>query len=340
MDIVSIIVPVYNSSSYVSKTIDSILNQTYKYFELILIDDGSTDSSLTILKSYEKKDNRIKVISKTNEGTSSTRNLGISIAKGKYISFIDSDDWIENDMIEIMLDKIKSSQAECVLCGYYMDRFLSNNKVNTSIVSSSSGIYTDKNNQLTDKVMELKKGGLIDSGCNKLYQLNIIRKYNLSMPVGELYEDTEFNFKYFHYVDKLCVVEKPLYHYVQRNISRNTTNKTLNKFLYLSKRVLTMYEFLKSKNGLNNKNIEALQYWFVRYFYSMCIDLYYSKNDFNNFVYGIPDSETYLLLKNFNVKYSNIFRKIYIQSLMNMNISQVKLIAFSEAKIKNLRNRR
>ena len=95
---ISIIVPVYNVEQYLSKCIDSILNQTFKDFELILINDGSTDKSGDICDFYKQKDKRIKVIHKNNEGVAKTRNVGIANANAEYIGFIDSDDWIENDM--------------------------------------------------------------------------------------------------------------------------------------------------------------------------------------------------------------------------------------------------
>ena len=112
---VSIVVPVYNAEKYLPKCIDSILNQTFKNFELILVNDGSKDNSLIICEDYKVSDRRIKVINKKNEGVSIARNIGINSAKGKYIMFIDSDDWIESNMVEKMYDAIQNS--DIAICG-------------------------------------------------------------------------------------------------------------------------------------------------------------------------------------------------------------------------------
>lgn len=119
-DLVSIIVPVYNVEKYLKQCIDSIINQTYINTEIILIDDGSTDNSGKICDDYAKKDNRIKVIHKKNEGISATRNRGIDEAYGEYISFVDSDDYIDKDMISILCEDIENNNADIAVCDYYV----------------------------------------------------------------------------------------------------------------------------------------------------------------------------------------------------------------------------
>ena len=114
--LVSVIIPVYNVESYLSRCLDSVLNQTYKDIEIILIDDGSTDNSLKICNKYQKKDKRIKVISNTNHGVSYTRNCGIDAAKGNYIIFIDSDDYIDNRMIEILYNSLINNDVDFSMC--------------------------------------------------------------------------------------------------------------------------------------------------------------------------------------------------------------------------------
>ena len=115
---ISIIVPVYNAELYLDRCINSVLNQTYKEFELILIDDGSTDSSLSICYDYASKDSRIVVLSKKNEGAGLARNEGLKIAKGDYIGFVDSDDYISPDMYREMYRKAIENDADIVQCGY------------------------------------------------------------------------------------------------------------------------------------------------------------------------------------------------------------------------------
>ena len=118
---VSIIVPVYNVEKYLDKCIESIVNQTYRNIEIILVDDGSPDKCPEICNEWAKKDDRIKVIHKENGGLSSARNAALEIAQGDYITFVDSDDWIENDMIQSMLTCAAKNDADIVCCGFYFD---------------------------------------------------------------------------------------------------------------------------------------------------------------------------------------------------------------------------
>lgn len=117
-DFISIIIPIYNVEKYLSQCIDSVLNQTYKNLEIILVDDGSPDHCGEICDEYVKKDNRIKVIHKKNAGLGEARNTGLQAATGEYIYFIDSDDWIESDMLQTLLREMKNENADFVMCGF------------------------------------------------------------------------------------------------------------------------------------------------------------------------------------------------------------------------------
>ena len=116
---VSVIIPVYNVENYVKKCIDSVINQTYTNIEIILVDDGSTDSCGSICKEYSLRDNRILVIHKKNGGLSEARNVGLSYAKGNYILFVDGDDYIEKNMIEKLYNTILSNDSDMALCNFF-----------------------------------------------------------------------------------------------------------------------------------------------------------------------------------------------------------------------------
>ncbi len=126
-DLISVIVPVYNVQKYLPRCIESILNQSYKDIELILVDDGSPDNSGDICDYYAKKDSRVVVIHKENGGASSARNAGLDVAKGKFINFVDSDDYIPNDSLENLINLQKENDADLVCCTY--ERYLQNNKI-------------------------------------------------------------------------------------------------------------------------------------------------------------------------------------------------------------------
>ena len=112
---ISIIIPVYNSEKLLKQCLDSVLNQTLNNIEIICVDDGSTDNSFEILKEYEKKDNRVIALTQKNSGAGVARNKGVEIAKGKYIAFIDSDDWIEHDALEKLYNNIENNDSDMVL---------------------------------------------------------------------------------------------------------------------------------------------------------------------------------------------------------------------------------
>ena len=135
MILVSIIVPVYNVEKYLERCLDSLINQTLKDIEIILVDDGSTDDSGNICDKYAKKDKRIKVIHKENGGLSDARNIGLSIANGRYLQFVDSDDFIHKQMIEILYNTIINNNADISICDF--DKVYENTKIkyNTKEIS-------------------------------------------------------------------------------------------------------------------------------------------------------------------------------------------------------------
>ena len=160
---ISVIVPIYKVEKYLNKCIDSIINQTYKNLEIILVDDGSPDDCGKICDEYAKKDSRIKVIHKENGGLSSARNSGLDIATGNYIGFVDSDDWIDIDMYETMMKYAISQKADIIRCGIHIHE---NGKIFDEVNSD-----IDLNKDMDVKIKELIDGGILQGAAwNKLYK--------------------------------------------------------------------------------------------------------------------------------------------------------------------------
>ena len=213
---VSVIVPIYNVEAYLTKCLDSIINQTLKDIEIILVNDGSTDGSKKIIQEYKKKDKRIISLEKENGGQGSARNLGLKKAKGDYIVFVDSDDWIENDMLEIMYNKALSCQSDIVVCDYY--------KVKDDVKESCKAFDTYGTSLMENCILN-------SSGpCWKMIKRNIIIDNNLYFPEGIIYEDYAVVPLYFLFADKISYVERPLYNYFIRKGS--TMNQEFNNKLY------------------------------------------------------------------------------------------------------------
>ncbi|MBR9647298.1 glycosyltransferase family 2 protein [Clostridium tyrobutyricum] len=225
--IVSIIVPIYNVERYINKCIDSILSQTFKKFELILVDDGSPDSCGEMCDKYAKLDYRIKVIHKKNGGLSSARNAGIDIAQGKYIGFIDSDDWIKNDMYESLYKAIIKYDADISICDFI--KF--NENYDLSFKEDSR-----KNIEIWNNIEALEKlntdnCGKIVIAWNKLYKKELWS--DIRFPEGRIHEDVFTMHKILFKANRVVNTNKILYGYLQRSSSIIGTKFSLKKLDYI-----------------------------------------------------------------------------------------------------------
>lgn len=210
---ISVIVPIYNVEKYLKKCIDSIINQTYSNLEIILVDDGSPDNCGKICDEYQVQDSRIKVIHKKNGGLSDARNAGIKEATGEIISFIDSDDFIDLDMYEYMLNEMQKENADIVICGTKID--FEKGKTNIKRAEERK-ILKSK-----DALIELNSFKSFDMAVwNKLYKKEIIE--GIFFPVGKKSEDYFVMYQYFDRAKNILILPEAKYHYIQRanSISR------------------------------------------------------------------------------------------------------------------------
>lgn len=207
--LVSIIMPVYKVENYVGKTIESILNQTYRNIEFYAIDDGSPDKSGEICEEYAKKDPRLKVLHQTNSGAPLARNSAIKLAKGKYLYFIDSDDYIDSVMLENMVNYAESNALDLVVTGFKMEYFQSGKNIT----------YETKCPQKIYELEEFKKdshlylnNSLLSLPWNKLYKNKIITENNLLFP-NTKWDDHHFNMDYLMYVNRVGFLDISMYHW-------------------------------------------------------------------------------------------------------------------------------
>lgn len=250
-NLISVIVPIYNSEKYLPKCIESILSQTYKNLELILINDGSTDKSLNICNYYKSLDNRIIVIDKPNEGVSATRNLGIKIAKGDYLGFVDSDDYIEDNMYEVLLTQIETSKSQvCVMTSYIVNSL----KKYTSLYKNS----TISGNEALKQLLMLRFPASLWA---YLYSKDVIKKFYLNEEI-HFFEDFEFNYRILSSVSKVAICDQRLYNY---RINENSINhQRIN-----DKKVtcLKIYDIVAKDLQWKNKDLAK----YSAYFRSHCL---------------------------------------------------------------------
>lgn len=202
----SVIVPVYKVEKYIHKCVDSILNQTFTDFELILVDDGSPDNCGKICDNYAKQDNRIRVIHKENGGLSDARNFGIDSAKGEIIGFVDSDDDIDLDMYKSMIGYLDDNNLDVVCADTYVIR---NNKRKFSPRYSENKVFTKK-----EGTTAILNGSLDNAAWNKIYKRCVIG--DVRYPKGRVYEDVATTYKFLFAAKRIGYVPKPFYNYYKR----------------------------------------------------------------------------------------------------------------------------
>jgi glycosyltransferase involved in cell wall biosynthesis len=221
---VSIIVPVYKVEAYLQKCVDSILAQTFTDFELILVDDGSPDQSGEICDEYEKMDGRVTVIHKKNGGQGSARNIGLDRSRGEYIGFVDSDDWIEPDMFELLYDSCIQNKCDIAICSYqihYKHKTIINGPHQQTIHDRNQAMKALLEDELYNEVV-----------WSKLFKRTLLEEIRFTE--GIMYEDTAFSYKVIHKSGKVCYVGEPKYHYMKRDNStmdRARKNKSIDAVL-------------------------------------------------------------------------------------------------------------
>lgn len=216
--IVSIVVPVYNVEKYLRRCVDSLIRQTYKNVEIILVDDGSTDGCTKICDDYAKLDNRIKVLHKKNGGLSDARNAGLTVASGDYVSFVDSDDWVHEDFIKILVNMTEETGADISVCSYkkiYSDSNVSNE--NKCVAELCKPILFNPVEAIRDIFSADTK--LWITTWNKLYKKSLFTKNKIVFPVGKIHEDNFTTYKLFFYAERIAFIDVPLYYYFQRTDS-------------------------------------------------------------------------------------------------------------------------
>ncbi len=208
-NLITVVVPVYNMGHLLGKSINCLLSQTYENYEILIINDGSTDNSGTICDELAKKDNRIRVIHKENGGISSARNCGIENAKGEYIIFPDPDDWVEKDYLERFIDLQTEYKTDVEICGHFVDddkkSVIHNKNATKSLLNKESAIN-----------ILMRPDGFCGFSWNKLYHLDIIKENDLRFDeeLG-MAQDLHFTFRYLVNCDKVVYDPTPTYHYFQ-----------------------------------------------------------------------------------------------------------------------------
>ena len=313
---ISVIVPVYNSEKFLDKCIESILNQTFADFEIILVDDGSTDTSGKICDEWAQKDHRIKVIHQQNSGVSVARNNGIATAKGEYIAFVDSDDTVFENYLGLLIKNIHG--YDLAIGTTQMDIVKENKSVFLKVSDKSYTLPQFKKN-----MRRTFCGQYINSPVNKLFKSQIIKSNNLFFDVSmNLGEDCVFCLSYMEYCSKIKCFSTPIYHYnVHTSYVRSESYKR-SRFNDRIKMCGVQRDFYKQNTPYYYKRILS-EYMYTAYYET--ID---NKNitDHNRFIADyIKANQLEQLIKkaNYNILDKKVFFKLSCEMLAKAGIKEV-----------------
>jgi glycosyltransferase involved in cell wall biosynthesis len=245
---VSVIIPTYNSGSFLQRCLDSVLNQSIKDIEIIAVDDLSTDNTLELLYSYARANSNMRVICLSSKGLAGgTRNAGLNKAKGKYISFIDSDDWIDTNYYHYLINAIESANADLALCGVKRE--------SDNVRNSCIRYKYDTHNVIEGRYALVLLSRMIDQDisisaivCNKLFKASFLKEKNLKFLENSFNEDDLFTFQAFIEAGKVAITSDTNYHLYQR---KNSVSRSFTK-----KHIDDLFEaFLKIRQTLNSKKL-------------------------------------------------------------------------------------
>lgn len=294
----SVIVAAFQAEKTIKRCVDSVINQSYKDFELIIINDGSTDQTYDICKEYES-DNRVQIISQTNKGISVTRQVGLDISRGQYIQFIDSDDWVDETYFENLYTLLKDSEYDVVLLDYYAE------EIKKSKYQSLGVKCLDRKNLVTGLVTNIP--GVL---WNKVIKRDVFNKYNIDFNSGLSYcEDWVVSYELFNATSKIFFYEKAFYHYDLcsnvLSLTRTINEKTLeNRSAYI--------EYIE-KIGVKDLYPKIFQTQYADYAYIIVRSNTYSNSQYKNEFSLLNVKETFL----------PFYRKavLYVASKLNVKIA-------------------
>lgn len=247
MPLISIIVPVYNVESYLDKCINSIINQSYKNLEIILVNDGSTDSSIEICNFYALKDSRIKIINKANGGLSDARNCGLEVAKGEYIAFIDSDDWVDEDLYKILYELIVKYNSDISVCSFkkaISEEVKLNNINNEAVYINMTALEKIYDNDGVDMVV----------AWNKLFKKDLL--IGEKFPNGKIHEDVYLIPRLLYKAKSIAYTNKELIYYRVNPNSITNSKFNLKRLDYLE--ALESISMFYKDNNLDELYIKSV----------------------------------------------------------------------------------
>lgn len=318
--IISIIIPVYNIELYISDCLDSILAQRFTNYEVIVVNDGSTDDSRNICEAYARRDERIKVIHKEYGGVSSARNAGLELASGDYIGFVDGDDRIKPDMYERLYQLCMDTNSDISICKL-------GREINGKLINQDNGLADVKELEHQEALRELFKGALYRfSLCNKLFKASCFK--NIQFPEGRIHEDLSTTYKLFANSRKSVFINKIGYLYIKRENSILTSRfneKRMDSFIGWNEILSFMSKHYKE---LSEEVFSCFAYWCVDNVYYI-LNQVESKQDKKKYLRGIQTcvNKYYTIMMkeaSLTLKYKSIIMMLHYHISLLLFINRIK----------------
>lgn len=318
---VSVIIPIFNVEDYLSECIESILKQTLQDIEIILVNDGSQDTSGKICDEYSEKDVRVKVIHKKNGGPSDARNWGLDYASGEYISFVDSDDWINENMLSDMYNIGNYNKSDLIVSGSFIEFANENYFLEESFDQT---YISTEDKDIKDSIFKICKLGLFNVVWNKLYRKEVIANYRFiedAMPA----EDVVFNSYIFNEIESLILMNKSYYHYMKRDIDSYVTKYSPKIYEVALDRYNSFKKLFSNWSLCEEKHNEWLNRVYFDGLQDCIINMYRSGSPLS-----FKDKRQFLREKILNDKYVSKLAKEYKYSSLFLKIFKILLLIKNE----------
>lgn len=312
--LITVIIPVYNVEKYLSRCLESIITQTYSHLQIICVNDGSTDNSLIILEEYQKKDKRIEIITQENLGLSEARNTGLTQARGSYVSFIDSDDWIDNTFYENLITAILESNSEIAAAGI---KNFSPNKIKAN--KTYNGFFTDYS-----KIVSRLFNGSV---CDKLFSIDLFRKNNINFIKGRYFEDNIVLLQLVYYSNQVIFIKNVFYNYYRNPLSICNTISDIQEEKRRKDKLFMIEQIMKFSDTmqLNKREINSIKEFLLR---TLAFDFLYEKSSFHKEIILLLGKK-FVFLKKISLFFSRqhlsknkLLRKVYSKIIMLKNIKK------------------
>lgn len=289
MPLITVVIPCFNLEKVIGKCIESIINQSYKNIEVFIINDGSNDSSRTVVEAYCNTDARIILINQENQGVGAAYNKGLRLARGEYVYILDGDNYVDNCLLERLYIQITKDNSDVVCCGYYLEEYCHDKYRSLGQLCYSNSLLKNRE-QITKDIFNVYKAYIWQSPCNKLYRSNLLQ--DLYFEVDRKFMmivDSEFNIRLLDRINRISIIDEPMVHYIQYNTLFRKQITAMWKDRYVPNSVdceerlyKAIYKFYNKNKASNNSIIEIKNYFFCRYIRILSVLLLDDKLFFKN----------------------------------------------------------